>query len=85
MLHEVQIKFDKDTPVAVINFVLKVQTFAHCVAVSLFPRQLVFLNLLYYSCIKTPTKYKTPNSFPIKTVAEGRVSIGKLCMHSLVV
>jgi hypothetical protein len=25
-LHEVEIKFDKDTPIAVINFVLKVQT-----------------------------------------------------------
>jgi hypothetical protein len=46
MLHEVEIKFDKDTPIAVINFVLKVQTLHDCIAVNLFPRQLVYLTLL---------------------------------------
>ena len=30
--YEVQIKFDKDTPIAAINFVLKVLAFNYCIA-----------------------------------------------------
>jgi hypothetical protein len=31
-LYEMQIKFDKDIPIAAVNFVLKVSTLHHCIA-----------------------------------------------------